>query len=170
MTNHNHRLDSVTWVLIADEAIVRILHWPGAGRELEPVEELTDPDAHAKSSEFRTDAYGRRSPTVAGGGGGHGTPVQGGGNATASVGDDELHEEAGNFARRVAQHLLTAHQQRRFDELRIVAAPRFLGELRKAFAPELAKTVVDEQSKDLVHETNDVLTERLFPQRREGAR
>jgi protein required for attachment to host cells len=164
MTNHNHRADSVIWVLIADEAIVRILHWPGAGRELVPVEELTDPDAHAKSSAFRNDAYGRRSPTVTSGGGGHGTPMLGGADATASVGDDELHEEAGNFARRVAQHLLTAHRQRRFDELRIVAAPRFLGELRKALDPEVAGTVADEQSKDLVHETNDVLTARLFPQ------
>jgi len=168
MSNHNHqRRDSIVWVLIADEAIARILLWPGAGKELQPVEELTDPDAHAKASAFRNDAYGQRSGTMAlGPGGGSGTPVQGAVSTAAPVGDDELHQEAGNFARRVAQHLLTAHQQRRFDELRIAAAPRFLGELRKAFDPEVAKVVTEELSKDLIHETNDDLTERLFPQRK----
>ena len=62
MSNRNHqRRDSIVWVLIADEAIARILLWPGAGKELQPVEELTDPDAHAKASAFRNDAYGQRS-------------------------------------------------------------------------------------------------------------
>lgn len=171
MSNHNHqRRDSIVWVLIADEAIARILLWPGAGKELQPVEELTDPDAHAKASEFRRDAYGQRSGTVAlGAGGASGTPVQGGIAPAAGVGEDELHQEAGNFARRVAQRLLTAHQQGQFDELRIAAAPRFLGELRKMLDPQVAKIVTEEVSKDLVHESNDDLTQRLFPQRKVGS-
>ena len=116
------------WVVVADEAIARILSWPERGDELVPVEELTDPAAHAKGSELRQDAYGRRS---GGGGTDGGGQQRGPSTATSSAGLDERHLEAESFARRVAQYLADALQQGRYDELRIVAAPRFLGLLRK---------------------------------------
>ena len=50
-----------TWVLVADEAIARILQWQERGAGLDSVEELTDPDAHADKGEFRRDAQGRRA-------------------------------------------------------------------------------------------------------------
>ena len=50
------------WVMVADEAIARILEWPTRGHELVPVEELTDPSAHAKGTEVNTDAVGHHHP------------------------------------------------------------------------------------------------------------
>ena len=42
-----------TWILVADEAFARILARPRKpGAELVPVEELTDPDAHAREGEL----------------------------------------------------------------------------------------------------------------------
>ena len=65
--------------------------------------------------------------------------------------------------RRVAQRLTEAFHQHRFDELRIAAAPRFLGLLRKTLDPQVAHMVTDTVNKDLVHMTNRELTEQLFP-------
>ena len=155
-----------TWVLIADEAIVRILDWPGHGHgnELQSVEEITDPLAHAKGAELRRDAEGRR----AGGateGARQGTPHQlrSEANPTASAGEGEQHVEAESFARRVAGHLDAARQQGRFDELHLVAAPRFLGLLRNQLSPAVRDTVVREVDKDFVHFGNADITSRLFP-------
>ncbi len=61
-----------------------------------------------------------------------------------------------------ASHLATALQQQRYNELRIVTAPRFLGLLRKAVSPQVLRVVTAELNKDLVHEENRNLTARLF--------
>ena len=55
-------------------------------------------------------------------------------------------------------------RQKKFDELRIVAAPRFLGHLRKELDPHVSAAVTEEINKDLVHYGNGELTRRLFPQ------
>ena len=153
-----------TWILVADEAIARILERPEAGRELDNVEELTDPLAHARTADLRRDAEGRRAGSAT-----HSarpnTPhrLRSGASATASAGEDEQHLEAQQFAKRVAEHLGDALRQRRFDELQVVAAPRFLGFLRKAFAPDVAALVTREVDKDYVHFGNQDITARLFP-------
>lgn len=119
------------WVVVADEAIARFLRWPDRGDELEPVEELTDPAAHATGADL----------------------------------EDEQHLEAEAFARSVAQRLSEHLQAQRFDELRIAAAPRFLGRLRKALSPQVAARVRSEASKDFVHLSSREITERLFEDR-----
>ncbi|HTJ05593.1 MAG TPA: host attachment protein [Caldimonas sp.] len=146
------RTDNRTvWVLVADEALARILRWPDDGDVLEDVEAIADPAAHVKEGEFDRDSAGRRAA------GGRATA-----SITASAGEEERHLEAQSFARRVAAHLADALRQKRFDELRIVAAPRFLGHLRKELAANVRATVSDELSKDLIHEGNATLSRRLF--------
>lgn len=155
-----------TWLLVADEGIARLFELPADDGVLRPVEQLTDEDAHGRSAEFRRDAQGRRSGNMVGGPGGPGSaPVMGTASVTASAGEAEFHQEADNFARRVANLLLERHQQRRFDLLEVVAAPRFLGVLRRRFAAEIAKTVTRELSKDLTGLGEAELTQRLWPER-----
>jgi protein required for attachment to host cells len=155
-----------TWLLVADEGIARLLELPSDGGVLQPVEQLVDEDAHGRSAEFRRDAQGRRSGNMVGGTGGPGSaPVMGTASVTASAGEAEFHQEADNFARRVANLLLERHQQRRFDTLEVVAAPRFLGVLRQRFPTEIAKTVTRELSKDLTGLGEAELTQRLWPER-----
>ncbi len=74
------------------------------------------------------------------------------------------------FARRLAAHLAEALRQKRFDELRIVAAPRFLGYLRKELDENVKATVGGELSKDLIHEGNDAIAKRLFSHEGEPGR
>src|SRR4051794_1852633 len=152
-----------TWVLVADEALARILSRPEDGGDLEEVEALTDPAAHGKEADFERDAAGRRAG-VAPQGSRQNTPhrLRGTASVTTSAGEDDQHLEAQGFARRVARHLGDAWREKRFDELRIVAAPRFLGHLRKELDAHVSAAISGELSKDLIHESKADLTRRLF--------
>ena len=155
---------SKTWVVVADEAIARFLAWPDEGDELQSVEEMTDPDAHASGSDLQRDAHGRRSNSSAPQGSRQNSvhALRGPSTSTTSSGLDEQHQEAEEFARNVARKLDEAYQQHRFEELRIVAAPRFLGLLRKQLSKNVAQAVSEELDKDLIKASNRELTERLF--------
>lgn len=132
------------WVVVADEAIARILQWQD--RQLTPVEELTDAAAHAKEADFRRDASGRR-----------------GGSVTESAADTARHLQAQRFARRVVDTLQEGAQNARFGALYVVAAPRFLGLLRQAMdGTPLARLPLETVDKDLVHATEADLASRLF--------
>lgn len=133
-----------TWIVVADEAIARLLEVDD--RILKPVEELTDPDAHAKAADMRHAAHGRRGNSV-----------------TTSAGEAELHQEGQRFAKQVAQRLAQCHQEGRFSSLKVVAAPRFLGYLRQAWSSQVAATISDELDKDLVKAGFDELERRLLP-------
>jgi protein required for attachment to host cells len=145
---------SNTWVVVADEAIARILRWSDSGNALEPVDEITDPDAHASGQDLRRDAYGRRAST--------GTGAQRlGAGTTASAGQSEQHQEAEVFARRVARHIEQAWHQHRFSGLQIAAAPRFLGLLRQSLDPEVCDALQGDIDKDWVHARNDEIAQHL---------
>lgn len=139
------------WVLVADEAIAKILVRPEDGGDLVEVEALADPDAHLHGAEMRRDAHSRR--------GGPGRQVA----TVVSAGADERQLEAARFAARVAQRLGELHRERRFTRLRIVAAPRFLGLLRRQLGRDVAATIEQEQAKELNHLDARALTARLFP-------
>lgn len=144
------------WVVVADEAIARILTTTEAPGTLDPVHALTDPAAHTKEGELHVHDAGRRD-------GGGGRENSGGSSLTASAGDDKQHLEARAFARRVASHLADALREKRYESLRIVAAPRFLGLLRAELDAAVKATVVEELDKDLIHASDDEIAKRLFP-------
>ena len=145
----------VVWLLVADEAIAHLYELSVDGGDLVPVEQITDPAAHRTTLEQRRDALGRRG----------GDDVRMGGNATESAGLEVEVLEAGRFAKQVAQLLGQRLQQRRFDELHVAAAPRFLGHLRKALDKAVTSALGRQIDKDLIHETAAELTARLFPER-----
>lgn len=150
----------VTWVAVADEAVVRILQWSAKDRALREVKTLTDPAAHATETELRRGAFGRRAGGLAARVG-WGAKTRGG-SSTASAGESGRHLRAAVFASHAADYLERALAERRFDELHLAAAPRFLGLLRKAMSPELASWIVSEVDKDLVHSSDADLAARFF--------
>jgi len=151
-------------VLVADEALARILRWAEERCELVDVEAIADPAAHVKAGDFDRDAAGRRAGSAPQGSRQNTQQhrLRGTASITASAGEQETHLEGQWFARRVGAHLAEALRQKRFDRLRIVAAPRFLGYLRKELDPQVLAIVTDELSKDLIHEGNAKLGKRLF--------
>jgi protein required for attachment to host cells len=140
-----------TWIVLADEGRARILSREDQGADLCELEVLEDAGAHAHNADFRHDAYGRRSPGAAA------QPS----SAMSSAGEEKLDHEAELFARRLAVRLAEGHRQHRFDRLRIAAAPRFLGRLRKALDPEVSQLVDEEIDKDLLQLDERTLTQRL---------
>src|SRR3954471_22026183 len=129
-----------TWIVLADEGRARILERRETGADLEEVEELIDAAAHAHNADLRRDAMGRRSP--ADGHGSHaGTTMPG--SSTSSAGEEKLDHEAELFARRLALRLAEARRAHRYEHLRIAAAPRFLGRLRKALGDEVCDVLDD---------------------------
>lgn len=144
-----------TWVVLADEGRARILEMRESGTDLADVEEITDAAAHADNADLRRDAYGRR-------GGGSAADAQRGGSTTTSAGEDKLDHEAELFARRVAQLLREAHQKGRFERLRIAAAPKFLGRLRKQLDQQESAVVDEELDKDLLQLSARELTRKFF--------
>ena len=69
----------------------------------------------------------------------------------------------GLFAKRVGAYLDKARTEQRYDELVIVAPPKFLGALRGELGKEVEKLVVDELPKDLSW-LNERELERYFAQ------
>ena len=157
------RADNRTgWVVVADEAIARILvsdgETPGA---LRPERALTDPKAHAQEGELDHER-GRRSGVVSSEGGQPaGRNAGGGASLVNSAGEEDVHLEAKSFARRVADELAEACREQRFEELTIIAAPRFLGMLRKELDASVRERVVCELDKDLIHESEADIAARL---------
>lgn len=135
-----------TWVMVADEAIARVLQRE-RGRRLAPVREFAHPAAHGRPTDVLRDAHGRRA-----------------GNATVSAGtgDDVEHQEAEAFARELAAWLEQEAQAGRYDALHVAAAPRFLGLLRKALKHATAARVVKTHAKDWAQSSDAELVERFF--------
>lgn len=125
-----------TWIVAADASRARVLQVAGREHLLE-VESLANPEGRLQNREINTDAQGR----FAG-------PDRPGGH---SSGDEDHTVDHYNelFAKRVGDYLDQARTQHRFDELVLVAPPKFLGALRKELGKEVEKLVADQLPKDL---------------------
>ncbi len=141
------------WLLVADEGVARLFEWSLDAGSLTEIETLTNAAAHARGTQLRRDAFGRRK------GGG----TRAGGSVTDSAGQDEQHREAEGFARRVAGWLGEARNAQRFDRLQIAAAPRFLGLIRSQLSAGVRERVHDECNLDLAHLDANALARRLAP-------
>ena len=70
------------------------------------------------------------------------------------------HEEQ-TFARQLGRHLKGLHSKEPYDELVLVASPRFLGMLRNELHASIANLVSYTIDKDLIHSSKDQLLEHL---------
>jgi protein required for attachment to host cells len=120
-----------TWIVAADASRARVLQVAGPQRLVE-VDNLLNPDGRLEDREINTDARGRFS-------GGH--------TGEDDVGAVEHRTEL--FAKRLGDYLDKARTEHRYDELVLVAPPKFLGMMRKSLGREVEKLVADEVPKDL---------------------
>ena len=116
-------------------------------------ERLSDPLAHLHDRDFKSDRPGRvfdHAPLA-----GH----RRGATAHHSTGGERRprKHEAGVFARLIAEHLEQARRAGEFDRLVVMAAPAFLGLLRKVMADAVRTCIVGEVTKDLAHEPPDAI-------------
>lgn len=127
---------ATTWIVAADASRARFLQVADRERLVE-IDNLVNPEGRLQNREVTSDASGRFP--------GKDRP---GGDSS----DDETHavdhlDEL--FAKRVGEYLDKARTDHRYDELVLVAPPKFLGMMRKKIGKEVGKLIVNELPKDL---------------------
>lgn len=123
-----------TWIVAADSSRARILQVMGRER-LREVEDLVNPEGRLDDRELTTDAHPRF-------------------RGTSGPGSDRQEMPAVEhavelFAKRIGERLDKARIEHRYDQLVLVAPPKFLGRLRQELDKEVEKLVADELPKDL---------------------
>ncbi len=66
-----------------------------------------------------------------------------------------------HFAKKIADQLNRAREEKLFDRLVLVAAPKMLGEIKKHLSGKTLKSVAAEMPKDLTHYDGQTLAEHL---------
>lgn len=137
---------ATTWIVAADSSRARVLQVADREKRLLEIHDLMNPEGRMHDRDLQTDGEPRFS-----GHGGVGKP------GTASTGGPASDREAQGavehsvqvFAKEVGRYLGQARHEHRYDELVIIAPPKFLGTLRKELDKEVQKLVVEELPKDL---------------------
>jgi len=137
---------ATTWIIAADESRARVLQVLDREQRLAEIEDLVNPAGRMQERELQTDAEPRFN-----GHGGVGKPgtATTGGPASDSERQGAVEHSARSFAKEVGRYLDKARIEHRFDQLVLVAPPKFLGALRKELHKEVEKLVTDELPKDL---------------------
>ncbi|MFT6407240.1 MAG: protein required for attachment to host cells [Arenicella sp.] len=126
-----------TWILVADENRGRIIATDKSTDTLVERQDLVHPESRLAERELTSDTAGRNQSN----------------KNSASHGINEAGKvkahHAQQFAKEIASTLNKAQQQNEFTNLILVAAPKFLGTLRKEIGGEVKKLVCFELDKDL---------------------
>ena len=139
---------TVTWVVVAHRAGARIFEHRGPGLGLVPIRVLSHPEGRLRDREITSDRPGSLR-----GGGGPGP------KGLASDGAPE--HEATVFAKEIAGALESGRMEARYEQLVIVAPPRFLGRVRAALSSACAQRVLGCVDKDLPDASGDELAPHL---------
>jgi len=126
-----------TWVVVADSARAEIFNVAEDGATLRRLKELSHPLARLHERDIVADAPGRVLDR------------EGIGRHAMSESVSPKEHEAWKLCNEVADEIETARAQGRFNRLVIVAAPAFLGGLRKRLSAPTARLVAGEINKDL---------------------
>lgn len=139
---HAHRIDTGTWIVIADSEKALFLENEGDARDynfrVRRIEEHENPP----DREQGTDAPGRRSD----GPQGH----------YSAMDETDWHRlEKARFAHDLSDLLYEAAHRGRFDRLVLVAAPQVLGEMRRHLHKEVQARLIGEIPKTLTNHPLD---------------
>ena len=129
-----------TWVIVASAARARIFEEAGRTKPWDEVMDLVNSDGRLLRQDMISDKPGR---VVDGARGQH---------HTMDPAADPKEEAARSFARELAEELKSALNDRRCEQLILVAPPHFLGLLREQADDRLARAVKAEITKDLTRE------------------
>lgn len=134
---------NAAWVVVADTSRARIFSAENAFSPLVEIQTLDHPEARLHTGDLVADRPGRDRSA---------------GSRSHDVGhvDETKHDEAVRFAHQVCATLESGRAQGHFNKLHVIAAPSFLGLLRKQQPHPLQKMVATEISKNLT--TQDVET------------
>lgn len=125
-----------TWILVADASRARIFSAEKPLSSLTEIRALTSPEARLHEGDLVSDKGGRARGL---GLGAHGFDVA----------DEHKQDNAERFAAQVCQELEAARNAGEFRKLYVVAAPTFLGMLRRHQSSPLRQMIAGEVDKNL---------------------
>ena len=133
-----------TYILVADSSRARIFTAETPSSPLEEIDALAHTEGRLHDREMTSDFPGKIK--------GEGSV----GHAFEQPTDPKKHE-ARIFAHRIAGFLEEAHNEKKFEQLLIIAEPSFLGLLRNQLPEQLKKLVCFELDKNITtHSVDDI--------------
>ena len=146
---HKPHRSADTWIVVADRARARIYSLPPSAEiVLEEVESLENQDGAAHARDLGTDRQGYFR----------------GRSGVLDTGDAQSESRrviSERFAHEIIQHLEAGRQKQKFGHLVLIAAPAFLGELRKHLGGPLSQLIDQSIAKDYTSYSVDELTRSL---------
>ncbi|KAA6185093.1 host attachment protein [Thiohalocapsa marina] len=136
------------WVLAADNSRARFFTAEKARSPLTEIRDLVDPQARLHEGDLVTDRDGRDRRA--------GSPIHGVGSDNSAKDD-----AADRFAQQVCAELETARVEGAFSKLYVVAAPAFLGLLRKHQSAPLRALVAGETDKNMTTQNTEAIRAQL---------
>ena len=133
-----------TFILVADSSRARIFTAETPSSPLDEIEALAHTEGRLHDREMTSDLPGKvKSEGKMG-------------HAFEQATDPKKHE-AQNFAHRIAHYLEEAHNEKKFEQLLIIAEPSFLGLLRNQLSEQIKKLVCFELDKNITtHSADDI--------------
>lgn len=130
-----------TWVIAADASRARIFQMLGRN-QIEEIEDFIHNESRQMDRELRTDAIGQYFPQ-----GAQGSNAKMGHSAVERT--EPTEHEAEVFSRTLGGYLDKARTDHKYDQLCLIAPPKFLGLLRKNLSKEALRMVDKEVPKDI---------------------
>ena len=140
---------SVTWVLVANASAACLYINEGPRKGLRKIRDFSHARSRAKVSELISDQPG------SGRSAGHLR------RASYQPANDPKQLEADRFAGELNEALETGRKQRDYQRLILVAAPQFMGRLKRRFGAPLQRLVTDSFEKDYTKSDPRNLTRKL---------
>ena len=133
-------------IVVADSSRARVFTTDSPSSPLKEIETMAHPEGRMHEQDMVSDLPGKDFGQ-GDGAGGHAYQDE----------TDPKQQEVIDFAKRTADYLDDARKANKLDQLLIVAAPAFLGELRKQMSEQANECVVFESAKNLTqHSLEDI--------------
>lgn len=137
------------WIVVADSSRARFFSYHGLRSPLTEFDDLAHSESRLRESQITEDLPGRHSDSA--GQGRHALEQK------LPVKD----QEARLFAQQIAAYLDRACADNRLDSLIIIAAPKFLGQLRDSLSDNIHGIISSEISKNLVQQGADQIRKHI---------
>ena len=141
-------INTKTWVVVADSAGAKIYSWHHARKHLDLVQEVAHPEGREAPSEYLDFQ--------------HGSYTAGDTRGNYSPHTDLKDAENNRFAVHLLNILEAASGHHTFDDLILIAGPRFHGMLDKHMHAPLKKKVSKNVMKDYMHLSDKELAEKIL--------
>lgn len=138
-------------IVVANQSEARFYDAAGLRSPLRLVGQLLNPEARLHDRHLKSDRPGRVFTSARTSSGRRGAVVHHG-----TGGERGPHRQVAiAFARRIAAEIAKSRRSREFDRLVLIAAPSFLGLLRKSLPKSLQPAIAAEIAKDLPNPTKE---------------